>query len=100
MGAVGFFLGGGLVPPSVGGQDGVSGAVVALVGQRDQPGGGELADDAPDPGGGQVVDGAGQRARDPQDLAVRGGDDLQVHAVAAVLAGVERQGGPRAGRGG
>src|SRR6266536_3854866 len=90
MGAVGVFLRGGLVPPSVGGQDVVTGAVVALVGQRDQPGGGELADDAPDPGGGQVVGGAGQRAGDPQDLAVRGGDDLQVHAVAAVLAGVER----------
>src|SRR6266487_2813829 len=41
MGAVGVFLRGGLVPPSVGGQDVVTGAVVALVGQRDQPGGGE-----------------------------------------------------------
>jgi hypothetical protein len=35
-------------------------------------------------------DGAGQGTRNPQDLAVRGGDDLEVHAVAAVLAGVER----------
>ena len=46
--------------------------------------------DAPDPGRGQVVHGAGQRAGDPEYLAVRGGDDLQVHPVTAVLAGVER----------
>jgi hypothetical protein len=58
--------------------------------QHDQAAGGQLANDAPGPGGGQVVDGAGQRAGDPQDLTVGGGDDLQVHAVAAVLAGVER----------
>ena len=65
-------------------------ADVALVGQHDQAAGGQLAGDAPDPGGGQVVGGAGQRAGDTQDLAVRGGDDLQVRPVAAVLAGVER----------
>jgi hypothetical protein len=64
--------------------------VVALVGQHDQPGGGQLTDDAPDPGRGQVVHGARERAGDPQELAAGGGDDLQVHAVAAVLAGVER----------
>jgi hypothetical protein len=68
----------------------VTGAVVALVGQDDQPGGGQRADDAPDPGRGQVMDGARQRPGHPHDLAVGCGDDLQVHAVAAVLAGVER----------
>ena len=51
---------------------------------------GEFAQDPPDPRRGQVMHGPGQRAGDPQDLAVRGRDDLQVHAVAAVLAGVER----------
>src|SRR5262244_378261 len=90
MSAVGLLLGGGLVSPPVRGEDVVAGAVLALVGQRDQPGGGQLAEDAPDPRGGQVVDGAGQRPGDPEDLAVGGGDDLKVHAVAAVLAGVER----------
>jgi hypothetical protein len=39
--------------------------------QGDQPGGGQLANDAPDPGGGQVVDASGQRPGHPQDLAVR-----------------------------
>ena len=86
MGGGGFLLRGGLVPAPVGRADVVAGAVVAVVGQHDQAGGGELADDAPDPGGGQVVDGAGQRTADPEDLAVGCGDDLQVHPVAAVLA--------------
>jgi hypothetical protein len=36
------------------------------------------------------VDRAGQRAGDPQDVTVRGGDDLQVHPVAFVLAGAGR----------
>jgi hypothetical protein len=34
--------------------------------------------------------GAGKRPGYPQDLAVRAGDDLQVHPVPAVLTGVER----------
>src|SRR5215510_6747427 len=50
MGGVGGFLGGGLVPAPVGGEDVLACADVALVGQHDQPGSGELADDAPDPG--------------------------------------------------
>jgi hypothetical protein len=68
----------------------VPGAVVALVGQHHQPGGGQLAQDAPDAGGRQVVHGTGQRPRHPHDVPVRGRDDLKVHAVAAMLAGVER----------
>jgi hypothetical protein len=40
----------------------------------------------PDPGCGQVVEGLGH----PQDVSVRAGDDLQVHPVLAVLAGVDR----------
>jgi len=47
----------------------------------------------PDAGGGQVVDGTGQRAGHPQDVTVWAGDDLQIHAVAAVFAGVERPAG-------
>ena len=65
-------------------------ADVALVSQHDQPGGLQFADDAPDPRRGQVMHSAGQWAGDSEDLAGRAGDDLQVHAVAGVLAGVER----------
>ena len=65
-------------------------ANVSLVAQRDQLGGGQLPDDAPDSRRGQIMHAAGQRPRHPQDLAGGRGDDLQVHAVAAVLAGVER----------
>ena len=36
------------------------------------------------------MDGAGQRPGHPQDLTLRTGDDLQVHAVPPVLAGVKR----------
>jgi hypothetical protein len=68
----------------------LTGAGVALVRQHDQARIGQLAQDAPDPRCGQVVDSTGQRAGDPEDLAVRSGDDLQVHAVTAVLTGVER----------
>ena len=90
MGGVGGFLGGGLVPAPVGDEDVLASADVAPVGQHDQPGSGELADDAPDPGGGQVMDGTGQRPGHPHDLTGRAGDDLQVHTVAVVLAGIER----------
>jgi hypothetical protein len=65
-------------------------AEVALIAQRGQTAGGQLGDDAPDPGGGQVMHGAGQRLGHPHDVAVGAGDDLQVHPVLAVLAGVER----------
>lgn len=64
VGAVGVFLGGGLVSSPVGSKDVLPGAVVALVGQCDQPGGGQFADESPGPGGGQVMDGAGQGAGD------------------------------------
>jgi len=36
------------------------------------------------------MDGARQGPGDPQDVSVRAGDDLQVHPVLAMLAGVER----------
>ncbi len=39
-------------------------------------------------GGGQAVGSAGQRRRQPQDLAGRVGDDLHVHAVPLVFRGV------------
>ena len=42
------------------GADVVTGAVVALVREHDQPGGGQLPHDSPDPGGSQVVDGTGR----------------------------------------
>jgi hypothetical protein len=50
----------------------------------------QFPDDAPDPAGIQVMDGARQRPRYPQDLTIRSRDDLEVHAVPVVLAGVER----------
>jgi hypothetical protein len=88
MSSVSLFLRGGLVPSPVRDADAVL-AEVALVAQDDQAAGGQLGDDAPDPGCGQVMHRAGQRPGDPQDLAVGVGDDLQVHPVPAVLAGVE-----------
>jgi hypothetical protein len=89
VGAVGVFLGFGLVLALV--RDLRPGAaLVALIGQGDQAGGLQLGHDAPDPLGALVVDRAGQRAGDPQQVTVRAGDDLQVHAVPLVLAGVER----------
>jgi hypothetical protein len=45
-------------------------------------------DDLVGAGRGQVMGAARQRGRDPQNLADRIGDDLDVHAVAAVLGGV------------
>jgi hypothetical protein len=48
----------------------VRAALVALVGQRDQAGGLEFGEDAPDPLGFFVVDRAGQRAGDPEDVPV------------------------------
>ena len=84
------FCDSGLFRPLVWGADVVTGPGVALVLQHDQPGGGQFPQNAPDPGGGQVVDGTGQRARHPDDVPVRCGDDLQVHPVLTVLAGVER----------
>lgn len=71
VGAVGFLEGLGLVLALVGRLDVRAGADVALVGQYQDPGGGQCADQAPDPGGLEVVDGAGQRPRHPQDGSVR-----------------------------
>ena len=89
MSAVGVFLGFRFVLALVRGFR-VRGALVSLVGQGWQAGGGQLVFDAPDPGGLHVVDRAGQRPGDPQQLAGGAGDDLQVHPVAVVLAGEER----------
>ena len=47
-------------------------------------------DDAVGAGRGQVVGAAGQRGRDPQQVACGIGDDLHVHAVTAVLLGEVR----------
>ena len=97
VGAVGFLLELGLVPALV--RDlGPGTALVAFVGQGDVAGFFQLGEHAPDPFGFLVVDRAGQRAGDPQDVPVRGGDELQVHAVPLVLAGVERPGPRRGGR--
>jgi hypothetical protein len=41
-------------------------------------------------GGGQVMHVPGQLRGDPHDAAPGSGDDLQVHPVLAVLAGIER----------
>lgn len=49
---------------------------------------GEGGDDAMGAGRGEVVGTARKGVGDPDDLASRVGDDLDVHAVAAVLAGV------------
>jgi hypothetical protein len=93
---VGRLLRGGLVPPPVGSDHRLPGADISLVGEHDLPGRGQAAHNAPDPPGGQVMDGTGQRSGDPQDLPARVGDDLQVHPVLAVLAGVERPVGSHA----
>jgi transposase len=74
---VGLFLGFRLVLPLV--RDlRVRGALIALIGQDDQAGGLQLGQHAPDPFRLLVVHRAGQRPGDPQDVAVRAGDDLQV----------------------
>ena len=65
------------------------GALVALIGQDDQAGGLQLGQDASDPLGLLVVHRSGWPGH-PQDVPVGAGDDLLVHAVLFVLAGVER----------
>jgi hypothetical protein len=60
--------------------------LVALVGQGEQAVLAQQAWKLPDPGRSRIVDRAADRPRDPQQLAVRVGDRLQVHAVAVVLA--------------
>jgi hypothetical protein len=87
--AVGLFLWFRLVLPLV--RDLRPGAaLIALVREGDQAGFLQLIEHAPDPLGPFIVNGAGQRAGDPQDVSVRGRDDLQVHPVLFVLARVER----------
>jgi hypothetical protein len=73
VGGVGGLLRGGVVLSPVRGDDVVTGTDVALIGQGDEPGRGQLADDALDPRCGQVMDGAGQGTGDPQDLTIRAG---------------------------
>jgi Transposase DDE domain len=87
---IGLLLGLGFVLPAV--RDlRVRASLVALMGsQRDQARGLQLGQDAPDPLGLLVVHRSGQRAGHPHDIAVRAGDDLQVHPVLLVFAGVER----------
>lgn len=63
---------------------------VAAVGENGQASGLQFVQDAPDPLGSLVMDRAGQAAGDPQDVAVRRGDDLQVYPVLLVLSRVER----------
>jgi hypothetical protein len=88
VGAVGLLLGFRLVLPAV--RDlRVRASLVTLVGQGDQPGSLQLGQHVPDPLGLLVVYRSGQCPGDPQDAAVRAGDDLQVHPVPLVLAGVE-----------
>jgi len=65
------------------------GAVVALVGQREQPSRGQLAM-MPQIRAAVRSCTAPAAGRRPTRSLRRGGDDLQVHAVAAVLAGIER----------
>lgn len=57
---------------------GIAGASVAL----------ELGRDLPDPGGFRIVYVAGQRTRDPHDVATGCRDDLHIHAVVGVLSRV------------
>ena len=64
-------------------------ALVSLVRESYQAGFLQLIEHAPDPLGPFIVDRAGQRAGDPEDVAVGTGDDLQVHPVLPVLARVE-----------
>lgn len=63
--AVGLLLGFGFVASLIGREYVRAGALVGLVGQDEQPGGGQRPDEAPDPGRGQVVDRAAQRSRHP-----------------------------------
>jgi len=88
VGAVGVFLGGRLVLPDV--RDlRVAASPVALIGQGDQAGGLQLSQHAPDPLGLLVMHRAGQRPGHPHDIPGGTGNDLQVHPVLAVLAGIE-----------
>ncbi len=80
----------GLFPALVRGDQRLARAVIALVRQNHEPGGGQRAGCAPDPGGGQVMGAARQWSGYPQDLSFGAGDDLQVHPVLTVLAGIER----------
>jgi hypothetical protein len=92
-GAVGVFLGLGLVAAFVRGDHVFACwvvAVVALVTPGDEAGVAQGGEDVPAPRGGGVVGAAGQLAGYPQDRAVWGGGDLQVHPVHLVFTGIER----------
>jgi hypothetical protein len=68
----------------------VRASLIALIGQGDQARDLQFGQHAPDPLGLLVVHRSGQFPGHPQDVAAGAGDDLQVHPVLAVLAGVER----------
>ena len=89
MSPVGLFLRGGLVLLAVRSADAVFAEVAPSPPRTTRP---QAASSAmmPQIRGGQVMHGAGQRPGHPHDVAVRAGDDLQVHPVLAVLAGIER----------
>ena len=67
-------------------------SLVVLVGQRDRAHGLQFGQDASVPLGLLVVYRSGQCRGHPQDVDVRAGDDLQVHAVLLVFSGVEGSG--------
>jgi hypothetical protein len=75
------------LPAPVGNADVLTGADVAFLRQHYQARGGQLAQDARIWAAVRSWTAPG-RPGYPQDLAVRAGDDLQLHPVAAVLAGV------------
>src|SRR6185437_3065425 len=89
VGAVGLFLRFRLALPDVLDLRVVVAPVVRF-GLGDQARGLQLTQDAPAPLGFLVVHCSGQRSGHPQDVPDRAGDDLQVHPVLAVLAGIER----------
>jgi hypothetical protein len=73
-------------------------ALVALIGQGDQVGGLQFGQDAPDPGRRSGHAPRRAAARTPTRRPGRAGDDLQVHPVPPVLAGMGRGGPRRPGR--
>ncbi|MGK3205511.1 hypothetical protein ABFJ78_30505 [Amycolatopsis sp. MEPSY49] len=79
--------------------DADAGGVVGPVGQGGQAtgrGGGQRADDVVVAGGGQIVAGAGQHRRNPEREPVGAGQELDVAAEGAVLAGVPQVHDPAA----
>lgn len=65
-----------------------AGSLVALVGERHHVGAAQRVDDALNAGGAEVMGDAGQRDRRPDQATCGIRDDLHVHAVPLVFAGV------------